>query len=97
MKNKVERKLLGRFIRKANKWVQESYGSKSYAFMVDEFVYDGTVELCTIKYQVYRTDEMAHKPLRGQMNIFLDKSIDYNLGILATSIWAAEEKEDEEE
>ena len=93
MKNKVERKLLGRFIRKANKLIKEFYGSKSYVFIIDEFVYDGTLEFCIIKYQIYRADEVAHKSLHGQMNIFLDKSIDYNLGILAASIWAEEEKE----
>lgn len=93
MKNKVERKLLGRFIRKANKLVQEMYGSKNYAFMIDEFIYDGTIEYCTIKYQVYRTDEIVIKALHGQMSIFLNKSIDYNLGILSASIWVAEEKE----
>lgn len=93
MKNKVERKLLGRFIRKANKLVKEMYSSNSYVFMIDEFVYDGTLEYCTIKYQIYRADEMFLKALHGQMSIFLDKSVDYNLGILSASIWAVEEKE----
>ena len=91
MKNKVERKLLGRFIRKANKLIKELYDSKNFVFIIDEFLYDGTLGFCTIKYQIY--DEVAQKSLRGQMNIFLDKSIDYNLGILSASIWAEEEKE----